>query len=1067
VSTDSSLHTNTGAPADAAVRAEALDATRSFIVQAPAGSGKTELLTRRVLKLLTLVDEPEEVLAITFTRKAASEMRSRVVETLLEAQSGNEPDSEYKRDGLELANAVLQRDAERDWQLLQNTQRLNLRTIDALCSTLAHQLPVVSQLGGVAGLLDDSSELYASAAEKLIDDNAQALDLLLLQLNNNHETAKKLFTSLLANRDQWSRYAVHGMSEVELRAMLEGMLERLIESRLDDLTERLSPSLTQRLTRILKQKAAVHALLFQGDKPPPGDPTQLAAIADQPSAKASDLRDWKAIANEVLTASSTLRKQVTRKEAFPVSAADADLVGLSVDTLKARKAEMTDLLELLREDEQLEVLFDEVKKLPFATYTEKDWQLLSQLLTMLPVLLAYLQIEFSERRSIDFVEMALRAKRALGEEDNPTDLALSLDLRIKHILVDEFQDTSRTQFELYKRLVAGWQYDDGRTFFAVGDPMQSIYRFREGDVTLFHQAQVKGVGAVSLEPLALTVNFRAAPAVVDWVNQSFACAFPNETDAVTGAVPYAESVAHLTTTGSVHLHPLVNVDVETEARQVAELAESALIQAGIKPTSTAQDAQDETTSVAILLRSRTQAAPVFKALRERGIPYQSIDLELLGARHVVRDLMSLCLALRFPHDRLHWLAVVRAPWCGLTLKDLHALVDGEDKTAIIDLLRNPQRQTVLTEDGRARVLKLLHVIEPAVMRSSRGALVPWVEACWLQLGGPGICKDDVDVKAAERCLVELHALEQAGNLWQASVMHKRMESLYASGDVHAHVQVMTLHKSKGLEFDTVILPSLDRKPRSNTQEILNWFESGDDADARLLLAPIAERGLDTKNAEPINALIRRANDECDAQERLRLLYVACTRAKRQLHLVARVKTKQNGDLSVAQKSSLLYPLWDRFEQHIVEHQLIPELTDENEAEPAVEAPVVAPKLQRLATDWALPSFDQYVWPDGTVREPNDAPAVEYSWAGTMARDVGTAVHELLQLLSEQNGTERQETLRDLPVRSKRLLKNLGVTDTVWKKLKVWYEKPLPTHWMMIVVSGFLTNPTKRLMQSGR
>ena len=209
------------APADAAVRDTALDPSRSFIVQAPAGSGKTELLTRRVLKLLTLVDEPEEVLSITFTRKAASEMRARVVETLQAAANNIEPDNAYQREGIELARAVLQRDTERDWQLLQNTQRLNLRTIDALCTTLAHRLPVVSQLGGPAGLVDDPRPLYQRAAERLLDNNADDLDLLLLQLGNRQEYVQGLLADLLSNRDQWSEYVRSGLPHDELREILE------------------------------------------------------------------------------------------------------------------------------------------------------------------------------------------------------------------------------------------------------------------------------------------------------------------------------------------------------------------------------------------------------------------------------------------------------------------------------------------------------------------------------------------------------------------------------------------------------------------------------------------------------------------------------------------------------------------------------------------------------------------------------------------------------------------------------------------------------------------------------
>lgn len=245
------------APADADVRLQALDPSKSYIVQAPAGSGKTELLTRRVLKLLTLVDEPEEVLAITFTRKAASEMRARVVETLQFAASGKKAQNEYQQEGLELALAVLQRDDERDWQLLQNVQRLNLRTVDALCTTLAHRLPFVSTLGGPAGLVDDPRPLYRLAAERMLDQHAEDLDLLLLQLGNRHEHVQMLLADLLANRDQWGGYVHSGVSLDELRDYLEGLLQSLVESRLEELAQCIPQDLADRLINNLSQMGQI------------------------------------------------------------------------------------------------------------------------------------------------------------------------------------------------------------------------------------------------------------------------------------------------------------------------------------------------------------------------------------------------------------------------------------------------------------------------------------------------------------------------------------------------------------------------------------------------------------------------------------------------------------------------------------------------------------------------------------------------------------------------------------------------------------------------------------------
>ena len=131
-------------PVDWQQRESWRDPGRSFIVQAPAGSGKTELLTQRMLGLLARVEQPEEVLAITFTRKAAAEMGHRLLTELQQAAagSGTEGMQEHKRVSRELALTVLENDGVRGWNLLEQPSRLRIRTIDSLCSDLARQLPV-------------------------------------------------------------------------------------------------------------------------------------------------------------------------------------------------------------------------------------------------------------------------------------------------------------------------------------------------------------------------------------------------------------------------------------------------------------------------------------------------------------------------------------------------------------------------------------------------------------------------------------------------------------------------------------------------------------------------------------------------------------------------------------------------------------------------------------------------------------------------------------------------------------------------------------------------------------
>src|SRR5690606_35422690 len=177
----------------------------------------------------------------------------------------------------------------------------------------------------------------------------------------------------------------------------------------------------------------------------------------------------------------------------------------------------------------------------------------------------------------DYVEVALRALQALGSADEPTDLALAFDHRIRHILIDEFQDTSFTQLDLLERLTAGWTPGDGRTLFCVGDPMQSIYRFRQAEVGLFLELQRRGLKHLPLEPLTLTANFRSTQPVVRWVNDVFRTVIPPHDGIEQGAVRYSASVAaRAEESGAVHIHPSINGSAAATAQKVVQIVQSVL-----------------------------------------------------------------------------------------------------------------------------------------------------------------------------------------------------------------------------------------------------------------------------------------------------------------------------------------------------------------------------------------------------------------------------------------------------------------------------------------------------------
>jgi ATP-dependent exoDNAse (exonuclease V) beta subunit len=155
--------------ADEFARERAVAVGQSFIVQAPAGSGKTELLVQRYLALLATVSEPETIVAITFTRKAAGEMRARIAAALRDAAiSKLPPDEGHKLKRWELARAVLLQDERQGWNLRETPSRMRIVTIDSLCYSIVRQTPWTSEVGSVRGVVDNAEDLYAAAAHRTV-----------------------------------------------------------------------------------------------------------------------------------------------------------------------------------------------------------------------------------------------------------------------------------------------------------------------------------------------------------------------------------------------------------------------------------------------------------------------------------------------------------------------------------------------------------------------------------------------------------------------------------------------------------------------------------------------------------------------------------------------------------------------------------------------------------------------------------------------------------------------------------------------------------------------------------
>jgi superfamily I DNA/RNA helicase len=183
----------------------------------------------------------------------------------------------------------------------------------------------------------------------------------------------------------------------------------------------------------------------------------------------------------------------------------------------------------------------QIRGLPAPAYDDEQWDRVRGVALVLVLAAAQLEHVFRDRGMVDFPAVSMAAVRALGTSAAPTDLNLRLDYRLQHILVDEFQDTSSAQLELVRLLTAGWERGDGRSVFCVGDPMQSIYGFRQAEVRAFLELAEEGIGDVRFEALRLRSNFRSAKPLVDWINQCFSAILPGADDRDRGAIAFRPS----------------------------------------------------------------------------------------------------------------------------------------------------------------------------------------------------------------------------------------------------------------------------------------------------------------------------------------------------------------------------------------------------------------------------------------------------------------------------------------------------------------------------------------------
>jgi ATP-dependent helicase/nuclease subunit A len=594
-----------------------------------------------------------------------------------------------------------------------------------------------------------------------------------------------------------------------------------------------------------------------------------------------------------------------------------------------------------------------------------------------------------EQGAVDFPAVSLAALRALGSDAKPTDLSLRLDYRLQHILVDEFQDTSSAQLELIRLLTAGWQKQDGRSMFCVGDPMQSIYGFRQAEVRAFLELAEEGIGEVRFDVKRLQSNFRSVQPVVKWINACFSRLMPRVDDRNRGAIAFRGSEAVVRSE-----KPEYGVELKVFPNRGAESSSIAEMIGG-------EIARHPEWRIAVLVRARSHAREIATSLRARGIAFRAVDIEPLQDRAVVRDIMMLTCALLHLGDRIAWLAVLRAPWTGLMLADLLLIARGAP--IVWDAIRDDALLDQLSPDGRARCERLRSTLHAAFAVRNDSSVARWIERAWLGLGGASCVASRRELELAGAAFARLRSLEEHG-LPDAADLPRSFADIFAdSGDAGA-VEIMTIHKAKGLEFDMVVLPGLDRAvPPDRSQLLLShqFARSGRDGMVMAARPPVGAEG------DLLFEFLRYQARDAAALEAQRLLYVACTRAKWQLRLTATMgngdESAQTRELSAAQDprtpraGSLLAALWP-----VVGHEFVQQSGPAPDAlSGSAAAAELAPRggpLQRLPAHWSEGQLLGPLETQATAAPPVREEWPVFDWAGETARRVGSLVHAQLQAM---------------------------------------------------------------------
>lgn len=882
----------------------------SFLVPASAGSGKTYQLSRRFLGLVAAHALPSQILTVTFTKKAAGEMRARILATAAtliadpDAQKAFDQDMQvfHTASGQGTAPPLAAQVVGRT--VLASSQLLKISTIDSLFLEWVSKFPFESEPArtrGPAGAEDmeeasaDDGHVPFPSPFRLADNvDARAFTDLAWR------SICQILTSGVARGSSVPNEAVAALLAAFPDCDLERLSRRLKALEREDtflwyaeqkngagqgfLPIPLGPDL-QQVAR-LPEPAFVQSIAS-----PVAQVAAKLANGDKRDAVLAALQRGRI---DLLLAAGFISKSTGQVSGNIIRGKNRDAVAAeihAIDACLARYFAAQKICALNQEGAAYYQLFN-------AYGQARD-------------VLKY------QANKLEFKDLAKGAFR-LFHGDAGAGVRFLLSRTIHHVLLDEFQDTSRLQWSIFSEmaltLLSGAGASDGQgarpSVFIVGDAKQSIYGFREADPAVMMEARETLRDYIQVRPLS--ASYRTAPVILDYVNAVFGASgrmpeFPLHTTATLngrGAVPNM---------GRVMLFPLVEAreDVaaaEAEAEMVADALEKALT--GVVPCPVPVKGDPAVTrqlmpgDCAILYRSTTHAGLFERALRRRGIPCQREEERGFFTRPEVADTVALLRFLCAPSDILALATVLRSPFVRLPDPDLlevlrrssedKAADDGERHLAILDLLSaiDPPTNRILHDLIAKTDLLLPHALLTEAL-TQMDALGRWSRLLAQHPGEASLARANL-LRLIELCLT----LESGGHTTLGDVL-QRLAILAEDDEVgnasaaRFAVTLMTIHKSKGLEYPLVAVVDTGRAFGQQDPYWAQQKEGSSSASGLSGMTYIGVKAEQPHGSPSFDQLSQEATQKI-TDESLRLLYVALTRAKHYLLLSGHKPASERG-----------------------------------------------------------------------------------------------------------------------------------------------------------------------------